>query len=67
MLLSFGLRARYSASTVYGAEFRSQSPIFGTHTNAELIFDVRARYLVSTEYGADRIQSWIFGIYRIWC
>ena len=31
MVLNFDLRARYSVSTEYGAEFRSQSSIFGIY------------------------------------
>ena len=69
MVLNFDLRARYSASTKHGTEFRSQSSIFGVYRiwcwisiseldirsepNIVLNFDLRARCSVSTEYSAE--------------
>ena len=62
MVLYFVLRARYSVSPEYGAEFRTQSSIFDTQTNVELNFDFRARYSVPTEYCTEfRSQGSKFG------
>ena len=52
---------------VNGAEFRTQSSIFGTKANVDLTFDLRARYLVPCKFGAIfRSHCLIFGRKRMY-
>ena len=67
LVLNFGRRARCSVSTEFGAEFRSQSSIFGISRIwcwiFISVFDIRYTDACGAEF---RSQSSIFGIYRLW-
>ena len=52
VVLNFDLSARYYISAEYGAQFGSQSSIFGSQTNVELSFFL----CQSSRFGINRIR-----------